>query len=130
MCRAGQMACVLVRAVVSRSWIWASSAGRPPFSLPPEQERRESVQAVGARAVRVDVMGMTIIGDGTANRQAITKRGHRISVRAILEGLFDGSHSPDRLFEFLFGVLISLDNGLAGLTQIVKLAQLMRHVRQ
>src|SRR5260370_30082737 len=55
MCKAGQMACVLARAVVSRSWIWASSAGRPPFFLPPEQGRHESAQVVGARAVRVDV---------------------------------------------------------------------------
>ena len=29
----------------------------------------------------------TIIGDGTADRQAIAKRGRRISVRPILEGL-------------------------------------------
>src|SRR5882757_5926228 len=55
---------------------------------------------------------MTIIGDGTADCQAIVTRGHRISVHAILEGLLDGSHSPDRLFEFLFGVLIGLDNRL------------------
>src|SRR6266576_4178572 len=73
---------------------------------------------------------MTIIRESTADRQAIATRGHRISVRPVLDGSLDGSYSPDLLFEFLFGVLIGLDNGLAGSAQIVKLAQVMRHVRQ
>jgi hypothetical protein len=60
---------------------------------------------------------MSIIGDGAADRQTIATRGHRIRVRPILEGLLDGSHSPDRLFQLLFGMLIGLDNGLAGLAE-------------
>ena len=60
---------------------------------------------------------MTIIGDGTAYCQAIAKRGYRISICPVLQGSLDGSHSPNRLFEFLFGVLIGLDKGFAGLAE-------------
>src|SRR5258708_8761040 len=73
---------------------------------------------------------MAIVGDGTAYRQAIANRGRRMGICPVLQGSFDRSHSPDRLFALLFGGLICLANGLAGLAQIMTLAQLMRDVRQ
>src|SRR5262249_31599472 len=67
-----------------------------------------------------------IVGQGTPHRITVAARREGLRIGAALQRPLDRPHPPDTLFQLLLGVAIRLVGGPGGLTQVVKLAQLVR----
>ncbi len=66
-----------------------------------------------------------IIGEGAAYRRTVTTYDLGFRITPACKLAFQGTHPPDTLFQFLLSMAVSFINGLCGLAEIMKVAQLV-----
>ena len=72
----------------------------------------------------------SIVGHGTAHRQTIAANRGRLGIRPVLQGAFERADAAHLFLQFLLGMPIGLGDRLGRFPQVVKVAQLMGHLRK
>jgi hypothetical protein len=71
---------------------------------------------------------MAIIGERAARGQTVTAHGLALFVLPSFQRALNGPHSTDQLLQFSLGMPIRFEDGACCFVQVVKVAELMRHV--
>jgi len=105
--------------------LWA----RPPF-FHPLQALGHGSEAIVELETGRGQRRAAIIGEGTPDRAAVPAYDRGLGLRASLHGPFQGAYATDLFFEDLFGMPVSLIDGLGRFVQVVKVTQLVGYLRE
>jgi hypothetical protein len=71
-----------------------------------------------------------VIGEGAAHRQAVRADRLSFAVATLLQGPFTGANAAHLLLQLRLGMSLRISDGLRGVAQVLRLAELVGDLRQ